>query len=94
MEKYKHPSAVCQQVLPGPEAALKAFIGANKKAKQHAETLLQGAVADALHLLNLLKSILQLLSGDSYSLPISLHMALSLLKFQEGLCEGVLCNDL
>ena len=56
--------AVSQQVLPGPEAALKALATAASKKRQEAEAVLATAVSNALHLLNLLKLTLPLLTGE------------------------------
>ena len=52
------PSAVCNRVLPGPEAAVRAASGGGKKSD--AEALLHRAVNDALHLLSLLRLVLAL----------------------------------
>ena len=55
-------SAVCQQVLPGPEAAARAAAAATHKARPAAEKTLAQAVANALHLLGTLTLVLPLLS--------------------------------
>ena len=56
-------AAVCQQVLPGPEAAARAAAAASHKKRPEAEKVLAQAVANALHLLGTLSLILPLLSG-------------------------------
>ncbi len=50
------PCAVCNRVLPGPEAAVRAVSGSAKKSE--AEAVLHRAVNDALHLLSLLRLVL------------------------------------
>ena len=54
---------MCQQVLPGPEAAARAAAAASHKKRPEAEKVLAQAVANALHLLGTLSLILPLLSG-------------------------------
>ena len=51
-------------VLPGPEAAAKAAASASHKARPQAEAVIKQAVADALHLLGLLKQAMPLLAGE------------------------------
>jgi ribosomal RNA-processing protein 12 len=55
----------CQRVLPGPEAAARAAAAASNKQRAAAEEAITRAVADALHLLALLKQVLPLLAGES-----------------------------
>jgi ribosomal RNA-processing protein 12 len=55
--------AVCQEVLAGPAVAAQAAAGASHKNRKAAEELLTRAVADALHLLGMLKEVLPLLGG-------------------------------
>ena len=55
--------AVAQGVLPGPEAAAKAAAGAPNKKRQQAEAAITQAVADALHLISLIRQVVVLLSG-------------------------------
>ena len=66
--------AVCQQVLPGPELALKATLGSNRKQRQEAEGLLQAATSDVLHLLNMLKAVAPLLTGMLLSVQVRTSM--------------------
>lgn len=54
---------VCQRVLPAPEAAARAAAAASSKKRQDAETAITRAVADALHLLGLLKQSIFLLAA-------------------------------
>jgi ribosomal RNA-processing protein 12 len=55
--------AVCQQVLPGPEAAARAAAAASSQKRSKAEAAITKAVADALKLLGWLKSIVPFLTG-------------------------------
>ena len=55
--------AVAQGVLPGPEAAAKAAAAATNKKRQQAEAAITQAVADALHLISLIRQVVVLLSG-------------------------------
>lgn len=64
---------MCSQVLPGPEVALKAAASATGKKRQEVDEIVQRAVTDASHLLNLLKLCLPLLTGaPSLAMPLSL----------------------
>ena len=69
-----HSLAVCEQVLPGPEAAAQAAATAPSKKRQAAEEAIAAAVADALHLLGLLKDSLPLMSGVPRVLEIMVHL--------------------
>lgn len=55
--------AVCQQVLPGPAAAAQAASAASHKNRKAAKDLITKAVTDALHLIGMLKEVLQHLGG-------------------------------
>ena len=55
--------AVAQGVLPGPEAAANAAAAAPNKKRQQAEAAITQAVADALHLISLIRQVVVLLSG-------------------------------
>lgn len=54
---------MAQGVLPGPEAAAKAAAAAPNKKRQQAEAAITQAVADALHLISLIRQVVVLLSG-------------------------------
>jgi len=53
----------CQSVLPLPEAAAQAAAAAPAKRRQQAEQAIKAAVADALHLMGLMKMLISFLSG-------------------------------
>lgn len=71
-----------QQILPGPEAALTKSRG-KKNVQQHNNVIVQKALTDALHALNLLKLVLPLATGISI---VSRSIALVLP------CTHFLCN--
>lgn len=56
-------AAVCEVVLPGPEAAARAAAAAPNKKRSEAEAAIARAVANALHILGSLKQIVSLVSG-------------------------------
>ena len=58
--------AVCEAVLPGPEAAARAAAAAPAKRRAEAESAIARAVADALHLLGALRQLLPLMDGAQY----------------------------
>ena len=64
-DAHQTSNAVSQQVLPGPETALRSATAAGGKRRQEADAIVQHAVADTSHLLNLLKLCLPLLSGEA-----------------------------
>lgn len=55
---------ICQRVLPGPQAAAQAAAAAPSKKRAEAEAAIKSAVADALHLLGMLKQTISLLTGE------------------------------
>ena len=55
--------AVCQRILPGPEAAAPAAAAASNKKRAEAEAAISASVTNALHLLGALTSVLPLLTG-------------------------------
>lgn len=56
-------SAVCEVVLPGPEAAARAAAAAPNRKRTEAEAAIADAVSRALHILGSLKQIVPLLAG-------------------------------
>ena len=56
-------AAVCQIVLPGPEAAARAAAAAPAKKRNEAEATIADAVSKALHILGSLKQIVSLIAG-------------------------------
>lgn len=71
--------AVCEVVLPGPEAAARAAAAASNKKRSEAEAAIAQAVSNALHILGSLKQIVSLVSGQS-------HLHLYSLKAQRKAC--------
>jgi hypothetical protein len=65
LSQYLGAHAVAQHVLPGPEAAARAAAAAPAKKRAAAEAAITKAVADALHLLGLLRTALPLMTGLS-----------------------------
>lgn len=57
--------AVCQAILPGPEAAARAAAAASNKQRSQAEEAIKAAVAAALQTLGLLKQCITLLASTS-----------------------------
>ena len=57
--------AVCELVLPGPEAAARAAAAASNKKRKEAEAGIADAVARALHMLGSLKQVMALLAGQN-----------------------------
>lgn len=56
--------AVCERILPGPEAAARAASQASGKDRAAAEAAISAAVTDALHLLGTLTTLLPLMTGE------------------------------
>lgn len=56
--------AVCEVVLPGPEAAARAAAAASNKKRSEAEAAIAQAVSNALHILGSLKQVISLVSGQ------------------------------
>lgn len=56
--------AVCERILPGPEAAARAASQASGKDRAAAESAISTAVTDALHLLGILTTLLPLMTGE------------------------------
>lgn len=63
-------AAVCQIVLPGPEAAARAAAAAPTKKRNEAEAAIADAVSKALHILGSLKQIVSLIAGWSAALAL------------------------
>lgn len=59
-----HCFAVCEVVLPGPEAAARAAAAAPNKKRNEAESAIADAVSRALHILGSLKQIIPLIAGQ------------------------------
>lgn len=71
---------LCKVILPGPEAAARSAASSSNKNRQAAEIIITKAVADALHLLGLLKSCIGLLPSQSSKLIVDLILKLYPLK--------------
>ncbi len=56
-------AAVCEIILPGPEAAARAAAAAPNKKRNEAEAAIADAVSRALHMLGSLKQIVSLVAG-------------------------------
>lgn len=59
-------AAVCEIILPGPEAAARAAAAASNKKRNEAEAAIADAVSRALHMLGSLKQIVSLVAGQLY----------------------------
>ena len=56
--------AVCEIILPGPEAAARAAAAAPNKKRKEAEAAIADAVSRTLHMLGSLKQIVSLIAGQ------------------------------
>ena len=76
---YKQVSllaAVCEIILPGPEAAARAAAAASNKKRNEAEAAIADAVSRALHMLGSLKQIVSLVAGQLYVAQLCVTVAL------------------